>query len=163
MEHCWESWACRKETEGKIIFVINSPNDRRLFNKFTNRNNIEDAESLFLKALALRLSGSIGNDDDFYETISQLSETYLLDLLTEEIIGTDYEELLEKIIQNSLFKTQIDNRNLDISPIKSAFKKILVKIVDESKIEDILEYKKRDYPSRAINLFLILSNRILPR
>jgi replicative superfamily II helicase len=131
-----------KETEGKIIFIINSSNDKKLFNEFTNKDNIEDAESLFLKALALRLSNNIRTDDDFYKIISQLSETYLLDLLTEEIIGTDYEEILEKIIRNSLFKTQIDNRNLDISPIKSVFKKILERIVNESKMEDILEYKK---------------------
>jgi hypothetical protein len=109
---------------------------------FTNKNNIEDAESLFLKALTLRLSNNIRTDDDFYKIISQLSETYLFDLLTEEIIGTDYEEILEKIIQNSLFKIQIDKRNLDISPIKSVFKKILKKITLENKIEDILVYKK---------------------
>jgi replicative superfamily II helicase len=131
-----------KETEGKIIFIINSYNDRKLFNEFTVKDNIENAESLFLKALTLRLSNNIKTDDEFYEKISQLSETYLLDLLAEEIIGTDYEELIEKIIQNSLFKTQIDNRNLDISLIKSVFKRILEKISNESKIEDILEYKK---------------------
>lgn len=141
-----------KETEGKIIFIINSFNDKILFNKFTNKKNIEDAESLFLKALTMRLSNKIRTDDDFYEIISQLSETYLLDLLTEEIIGTDYEEILGRIIQNSLFKTQIDNRNLDVSPIKSVFKRILERISNESKIEDILEYKKTGLSFRSNKL-----------
>jgi superfamily II DNA/RNA helicase len=138
-----------KETEGRVVFIINSSNDKRLFNIFTNKNNIEDAESLFLQALKRHLNNTIRTDEKFYEVISQLSETYLLDLLTEEIIGTDYEEILEKIIQNSLFKIQIDNRNLDIAPIKFAFRKILERIVDESKIEDILQYKKTGLSFRS--------------
>jgi superfamily II DNA/RNA helicase len=140
-----------KETEGKIVFIINSPTDTMLFHQFTNRKNIENAESQFLQALQLRLS-NVNTDDEFHNNITKMSETYLLDLVTEEIIGTDYEEILEKIIQNALFKTQIDNRRLDIKPIKNAFKKIFMNFENEDRIENLNEYKKTGLSFKSNNL-----------
>jgi superfamily II DNA/RNA helicase len=131
-----------KETEGKIIFIINSPYDDELFGKFTNKKNIENAESLFFKALMLRIDNIIETDDEFNNIIAELSETYLLDLITEECIGTDYEEVLEKIIQNALFKIQLDKRNINTKLIRDAFKKIFVSFEKESGIEELKEYKK---------------------
>lgn len=111
------------ETEGQIIFVINSDTDKNLYEKYTNKENIEEADSLIFKVLDALVEKRI-DENKFYDFLSILSETYLLDLLTEEIIGTEYEEIIDKIIENSLFKIQIDKRNLDINPIKQNFKKI---------------------------------------
>ena len=131
-----------RETEGKIIFIINSENDKKLFREFTNKTNIENAESLFFKALMLRIDNIVKTDDEFNNIITELSETYLLDLITEECIGTDYEGVLEKIIQNALFKIQLDKRNISTKPIQDAFKKIFMSFENESKIEELKEYKK---------------------
>jgi helicase len=141
-----------KETEGKIIFIINSENDKKLFWDFTNRKNIENAESLFFKALMLRVDNIIKTDDEFNNIITELSETYLLDLITEECIGTDYEEVLEKIIQNALFKIQLDKRNINIKPIREAFKKIFIAFEKESKIEELNEYKKTGFSFKTNTL-----------
>ena len=150
-----------KETDGKIIFLINSENDERLFRKFTNRMNIEDAESLFLKALQYRVANTIKTDDEFNMVIAELSETYLLDLITEEIIGSDYEEILEKIIQNALFKIQLDKRNIDVKPIRDAFRRIFVMFEKESKIEELREFKKTgfSFESNKVIVDFIESNR----
>jgi replicative superfamily II helicase len=124
-----------RETEGKIIFVIQTPNDRRLYTEFTNKNNIEPADSLIFKVLNSRLS-----QDIFSNYISTLSETYLLDLITEEIIGTDYENIIEEIIKNSLFKVQIDKNGLDIELIKKEFRQIFKSFEDNA--EQLAVYKK---------------------
>ena len=112
-----------KETEGKIIYIINSDNDKTLYRNYINKNNIENADSLIYKVLNALINSRI-DDNTFSEFLSILSETYLLDLLTEEIIGTEYEDIIEKIVNNSLFKVQIDNRKLDIQLLKKGLKKI---------------------------------------
>lgn len=109
-----------KEIEGRIVFIINSSNDRNLYKSFTKKENIENANSFFFQALDLLTAKRI-KEDYFFEIISILAETYLLDLLTEEIIGTDYEEIINRILSNSLFKIQIEKKNLDINFIKKGF------------------------------------------
>lgn len=82
------------------------------------------------------------NGEKFLDIISDLSETHLLDLLTEEIVGTDYEEIINAIINNSFFKSQIDNRNLDTTPIRQSFKSIFTSFEVTVTIAEIQEYKK---------------------
>lgn len=141
-----------KETEGKIIFIINSPTDRRLYRNFTNKTNIEDADSFVFKVLDALVDERI-NPDSFENFLSILSETYLLDLLTEEIIGTEYEEIIEQIINNSLFKVQIDKRNIDITFIKQGFTKIFKSFEEDTTFEQLSIYK--------ITGFSFSSNKII--
>jgi helicase len=129
-----------RETEGKIIFVINTPNDKGLYDEFSNKDNIENANSLIFKVLH-SLSQDRINEQDFENYLSILSETYLLDLVTEEIIGTDYERIIEKIINNSLFKIQIDKRNLEIEKVKNGFYKIFKKFEQGTTFEQLRTYK----------------------
>jgi len=129
-----------KETEGKIIFIINSITDRRLYEKYTNKSNIEDADSFIFKVLDALVDERI-NTDGFDNFLSILSETYLLDLLTEEIIGTEYEEVIEQIINNSLFKVQIDKRNIDINSIKQGFTKIFKSFEVDTTFEQLSVYR----------------------
>lgn len=141
-----------KETEGKIIFIINSRTDRNLYNNYTNKTNIEDADSFVFKVLDALVDERI-NPDNFEKFLSILSETYLLDLLTEEIIGTEYEEIIEQIINNSLFKVQIDKRNIDITSIKQGFTKIFKSFEEDTTFEQLSIYK--------ITGFSFSSNKII--
>ena len=129
-----------KETEGKIIFIINSRTDRRLYNNYTDKSNIEDADSFIFKVLDALVDERI-NSENFENFLSILSETYLLDLLTEEIIGTEYEEIVEQIINNSLFKIQIDKRNFDITSIKQGFTKIFKSFEEDTTFEQLSVYR----------------------
>jgi len=129
-----------KETEGKIIYVINSSTDEKLYDSFSNKGNIENANSFIFKILD-DLSHSRINELNFERYLSILSETYLLDLVTEEIIGTNYESIIEAIINNSLFKIQIDKRNLEIEHVKNGFYKIFKKFEDDTSIEQLETYK----------------------
>lgn len=143
-----------KETEGKIIFVINTANDKRLFNEFTNRENIEEANSFVFKVLNAYFDKRINvNDSNFDDLISILSETYLLDMLSEEIIGSDYEKEIEALINNSLFKVQIDKRELDITPLKKSFRNIFKKFESHANIKQLQTYK--------ITGFSFVSNKIV--
>jgi helicase len=109
-----------KETEGQVIFVIKSTTDGRAYSRYTEKANIEAAFSIFLAVLnALRLQRI--TDQEFQQNMEIIAESYLLDLLTEEIVGTDDQALIERIIDNSLFKVQAESRNLDLRPVRNAF------------------------------------------
>lgn len=129
-----------KETEGKIVFIINSRTDRRLYKNYINKNNIEDADSFIFKVLDALIDNRISSDE-FSEYLSILSETYLLDLLTEEIIGTEYEEIIDRIINNSLFKIQIDKRKIDITSVKQGFSKIFKSFEEDTSFELLSIYR----------------------
>jgi helicase len=146
-----------KETEGKVIFVINSPTDQRTYNKFTNKNNLEAANSLFYKVIEAynedRLSISERDSQ-----LAVLSETYLLDMFTEEIIGTDYEEIINKIIDNSLFKVQVEKS--DIKFITKSFRKSFNKFEENLSIDEASIYKLSgfSYKSNVIINSFVLEN-----
>lgn len=144
-----------KETEGKVIFVINSATDQRIYNNFTNKNNLEAANSLFYKVIEAynqdRLSISERDGQ-----LALLSETYLLDMFTEEIIGTDYEEIINKIIDNSLFKIQVEKS--DIKFIRKSFRKSFNKFKENLSIDEAAIYKLSGFSYRSnviINSFVL--------
>lgn len=141
-----------KETEGMIVFVVNSYSDSELFKDFSNKENIEEADSLVFKALNTLNQGRLSSSS-FSEILSILSETYLLDLLSEEILGTEYEDIIEKIIKNSLFKIQIDNRKIDDTPIKDGFKKIFKSFEKDVSFEQLSKFR--------ITGFSFKSNKII--
>ncbi|EJF10971.1 DEAD/DEAH box helicase [Pontibacter sp. BAB1700] len=121
--------AC-KETEGQIIFVINSPTDRRAYNKYINKRNLEEAHSIFYKVLDER-SKRLIDFDTLLHNIQILSEPYLLNLLIEESVETETELLVERIIDNSLFKIQAAERGTNIEPLQRSFRETITKIRDE--------------------------------
>lgn len=141
-----------KETEGKIIFVINSATDLELYKSYTNKANIEEADSLFYKVIKSFHNDRISkNTKDKY--IETLSETYLIDLFTEEVIGTDYEEVINKIIDNSLFKVQIEKDNLSLKSLKSSFRKVFKKFEDNLSGEEVAIFKLSGF-SYSSNLII---------
>ncbi len=147
-----------KETEGKVIFIINTNIDRNLYNTFTNKANIEEANSFFYVILQAFLDGRI-NDITLNNYTSILSEPYLLDLITEEILETDFEDIVQKIIDNSLFKIQIDKRDIDIAPLKNSLKKIFINFKEHLSLDQINVYRKTGFSfnsNRIIDDFITL-------
>jgi len=146
-----------KETEGNIIFIINSNTDRRLYEGYINRANIEDADSLFFKVIDA-LENRVGyRERNFMSDLSILSETYLLDLLSEEIIGTEYEDIIEQIINNSLFKVQLDKRGINVEPIKQGFNRIFKSFEDDSTYEELSVFRMTGFSyksNRVIDEFI---------
>jgi len=133
-----------RETEGKIIFIINSFTDKQLYNNYTNKKNIEDANSLFYNVLDAMINFRI-SVETFDEYINLLAEPYLLDLLSEEIIETEDEKIIEEIIDNSLFKVQLDKREIEIEPIKASFKKIYKRFREQASQEQLSVYGKTGF------------------
>lgn len=123
-----------RETEGKIFFVINTPNDIKLYNNFIKNRNYETVESLVYRLLDLLIKENI-SEEDFEKIFSYISDTYLIDLLTQETIENEFETVIEKIIDFSLFNRQCINNKIDIEPIKQNLKKNFQKIADKVKIE----------------------------
>ncbi|MTH15890.1 DEAD/DEAH box helicase [Flavobacterium sp. LC2016-01] len=131
-----------KETEGKIIFVINTPIDLNNYKEFTNRDNLEEADSLFSKVINTynrRRINRIVRD----RHLSILSETFLMEMFTEEIIGTDYEEIINDIIDNSLFKFQLDEDDLEL--IKRSFRSTFKKFEENLDVSDAEIYKQSGF------------------
>lgn len=137
-----------KETEGKIVYIINSNNDINLYNKYIEKENIEEAVSLICKILDLLIDNRL-DTSKFDTLLSLLSETYLLDLLTEEIIETKYEEIINQIINNSLFKVQVDKRNLNLNPLIDGFKKIFRTFAENATLEQLKIYHKTGFSFKS--------------
>lgn len=114
-----------RETEGQVIFISLNQNDENLFAKYTNMDNLEAAKSILHLVLNAFITKRL-SEDQFQGFLEQLSETYILNTLVEETIGTDDEKIINEIIDNSLFKVQ--SLSLDLTPITTGFKKIFAKI-----------------------------------
>lgn len=137
-----------KETEGKIIFIVNTPTDKRLYKGFIDKSKIEPANSLIFHVLDL-LSKNKLTEEAFFGHLSLLSETYLLDMMTEEVIGTDYEQVISDIINNSLFKVQVEKRGMDIAPIKQGFGRIFKSFEEEESIDQLSTYRVTGFSFRT--------------
>ena len=148
-----------RETEGQIVFVVNSYTDGKAFDRYTDKTNIEPAVSMFVKVLAALVRERISNET--YEShIRILSEPYLLNLLVEETLETDTQEIIEKIIENSLFKIQADRRKIDLNPIKNTFSSIINRIKGEVPRETLIVFGQTGFSldsNNAISNFIDLN------
>jgi hypothetical protein len=131
-----------------MVFIINSFTDRKKYEEYIDKDNIENANSLFFSVAEALLEGRI-SEPKLDDLLSILSETYLLDLITEEIIGTDYQEVIEKIINNSLFKVQLDKRDFDIEPLKNGFNKIFKSIEEKATFKQLQIYKTTGFSLKS--------------
>lgn len=126
------SGRAEKETEGNVIFVVNSPADMKHYNNFINKNNIEKSQSLLSYALKLSLSEAALDS-----LVLDILETFLLDMITEEVFEND-EEFIKNIIKNGLFKIQSNED--DISKIHASFYKAISSL--KEKDENLGELKE---------------------
>ncbi|WP_419699837.1 DEAD/DEAH box helicase [Mucilaginibacter sp. NFX135] len=127
------------ETEGQIVYNVKSPRDGTEYDRYTDKGNIPPANSIFFNVLAAlrRRRISIAT---YENNIRILAEPYLLNLITEETIETDDEEVINAILNNSLFKIQCLDQNLDIEPIKKSFRGIFGNIKQAANLGQIRIY-----------------------
>ena len=119
-----------QETEGQVTFIIKSNQDILTYEKLTERSNIEPAYSMLYNVLDALIDKRI-DETQYEEFMKILSEPYLLSLLVEETVGTEDEDLIEKIIDNSLFKIQVEKYEKDLQPVRNSFRSIITNINDQ--------------------------------
>lgn len=124
-----------KETEGQIIFLTLTDNDILLFKKYTDKNNIEEANSPFLKLLIELLKRRLPSIE---QNIQQFSESYLMDMLEETLEGSD-KQLVENIINNSLVKVQALEQKMSLKPLESGITKVIGNIRESIVDKEMLE------------------------
>lgn len=133
------SGRAEKETEGNVIFIVNSRTDRENYFSFIEKNNLETSRSLLSFALKTitdsRLSESILDS-----LVLDIVETFLLDMITEEVYEND-EKLINSIIENSLFKVQSSEEN--IAKVHASFHRAISSLKEKDKnIEELKEFAK---------------------
>lgn len=94
-----------RETEGQIVFIINSRRDRYLFYKYSDPMNSERVRSIFIVAMELYRNGRLSKEA-LDEIISDVAEPALMNFLVEEVVGTPDQQLIESFIGDTLFKIQ---------------------------------------------------------
>ncbi|MEK4157874.1 DEAD/DEAH box helicase [Paenibacillus sp. FSL E2-0230] len=94
-----------RETEGQIIFIINSARDRQLFDLYSDPNNSERVRSIFTVAMELFRNGRLSYET-LDEIISDVTEPSLMNFLVEEVVNTPDQRLMESFIGDTLFKIQ---------------------------------------------------------
>ena len=114
-----------KETEGQIIFVATKQYDISVFSEYVKPNSTEDVKSIYFQILKDLIEQRI-SEEEFEEKIRTLSEPSVLSMLVEEVVGTTDEERVEKLIDSSLFKLQIQGDSL----LQGHFDKIKTKFSD---------------------------------
>jgi helicase len=94
-----------RETEGQVVFVINSARDRALYNEYSNPLNSERVRSIFTVAMELHREGRISKQA-LQDIIAEYSEPALMNFLVEEVVDTPDQQLMESFVGDTLFKIQ---------------------------------------------------------
>lgn len=94
-----------RETEGQVVFVLNTPRDRVLYSQYSNPLNTERVKSVFTVAIELYRRGRI-SQETLQEIMSKNSEPALMNFLVEEVVDTPDQELMESFVGDTLFKIQ---------------------------------------------------------
>lgn len=124
-----------KETEGNIIFVVNSDTDRANYTNFIDKDNIENSQSILFFVLQKIVEAGL-SENELNSLVLEVTETFLLDMLTEEVFEND-EEFINNIIKNSLFNVQ--SSKSDIVKIHDSFHKAISKIKEDDENREELE------------------------
>lgn len=128
------------ETEGEVIFLSNSEKDDALFEKYINKNNLEDIKSYFSIVIEKLVSNRI-NPEEYSDLLEIGSEAHIIHILAEELYeNKGMEEIVELISDNSLFKFQTNSE--DIMVIASEFKNIASNINGRKTKGEIVAFSK---------------------
>jgi len=119
-----------KETEGFIVFVDNSRRDSFDFNYYRS-SDLNDINSCLVSSISKYISKTITNDA-FETDISNYVDTYLIDLIVEEMVETeeDMDTLINKVFENSLFAVQCRRKCLDFSVLRGPIKKRIIEFIN---------------------------------
>jgi replicative superfamily II helicase len=105
-----------RETEGQIIFLAFDEKDEILFEKYTDKVNIEHTKSLLLLLLKSLVDKRIPSLK-FEKDLEYYFEPSLLNLLAEETVDTLDEKRIKEILGYSLFIIQSKKEGYDIAPL----------------------------------------------
>lgn len=133
------SGRAEKETEGNIIFIVNTTKDFYNYQDFIKKDILENSESLLSCAIRLLMETRI-SENVFNSLVLEIVETYLLDMLTEEVFEND-EDFITNLINKSLFTVQSNTEN--ILKIHSSFHNAINLIKEKNvDIKDLQEFGK---------------------
>lgn len=124
------------ETEGQIIYNVNTWTDEQEFIRYTNKSNIDPAYSIFFNVLNALLENRI-NQSTYENNIRILAEPYILSVIAEEAVNTVDEDVINAILQNSLLNIQCLANQVDVEPLKKSFRGIFATIKEETTREQI--------------------------
>lgn len=96
-----------KETEGQIIYLCNTENDKDLFASYIDENKIEPVNSIFYYIVKALVNRRITNDE-LRDILAETIEPQLFAMLVEEVVDTPDENVIKKIIGTSLFNIQLE-------------------------------------------------------
>lgn len=116
---CGRAGRAGQETEGQIVFVVISQNDRILLNEYQDRNNIEEVESALYQLLAALIDKRINNVE-----LIGLLDSQILALLAEEVINTEDEIDIRHFLSQSLVGIQAQRRNIDTVELVSTIRNL---------------------------------------
>jgi replicative superfamily II helicase len=112
---CGRAGRAGKETEGQIIFVISTPRDEWIFNRFNDEENLEEVESALYKLLLALIEKRIFQDD-----LIGYFDTHILALLAEEVVDTTDEVSIREFLGTSLVGVQALRHGIDLALLVSA-------------------------------------------
>lgn len=144
-----------KETEGQVVFISSNNKDEKKFIEYTDKSNIEKAESIFslIVKARLRLIDRI-TEQEMNDYIDYYSEPFLMSLLVEESVNTEDGELIEQVIGNSLFRVQTS----EISLLKEGFIRVVKNI--RNTVPELLQLKAFSSNGLSLNSNIIIENFI---
>jgi len=161
---CGRAGRAGKETEGQIIFVVCSENDRILLNEYQNRNNLEEVESALYQLLSALVDKRISQS----ELIGFL-DSQILALLAEEIIDTQDEVEITNFLNKSLVGVQALRKNTETTELVSTMRNLSSWVVqqvpnhDQQKVyaSTGLRVSSCQILDGAVNIFLQLASQEL--
>ncbi len=159
---CGRAGRAGKETEGQIVFVINSSNDTQLFKEFRDEDNIEVVESPLYKLLEALIEKRISQEE-----LIEYLDPHVLALLAEEVVDTEDEKAISNFLQTSLVGVQAKRSNLSLAPLISAIRRTSVRINQEVTDQSLrvvfastgLRVKSCQMLEEAVDLFLLVRGR----
>lgn len=152
------SGRAEKETEGNVIFIINSPTDWSNYIDFISKDSIEKSQSLISFALQQIMIGRL-SESVLNSLLLDIVETFLLDMITEEVFESD-EDLINSIIENSLFKIQ--STEDELVKVRTSFHRAISKLKEkDANIDELKKFGKNglDFNDNEIIVKFINENK----
>jgi superfamily II DNA/RNA helicase len=129
---CGRAGRAGKETEGQIIFVKISENDRILIQEYYSQVNLEEVNSPLYKLLLALIERRINQD----ELIGYL-DSYILAMLAEEVVDTQDESSIANFLEGSLVGIQALRKETDNSVLVSTIKGVASWVVNQVPSNDL--------------------------
>jgi len=115
---CGRAGRAGKETEGQIIFMNITDNDKHVIDEYLNINNMEEVNSALFKLL-LELVNKRISEEELFEYL----DVHVLAMMSEEIIDTDDDTVIVNFLKTSLVGVQAARNGIDIEPLVNTFRK----------------------------------------